>query len=97
QAALDERQRLLGATHPDTVSARANLARAYREAGRGPGAGHLAERVLAESEQGRGARHPDTLAARGGLGEAYLEAGKSDQAIAAFQQARDGPERGARQ
>src|SRR5499427_491519 len=30
QAALDERQRLLGAAHPDTVGARANLARAYR-------------------------------------------------------------------
>src|SRR5262249_18449845 len=103
QERLDQRQRLPRAAHPDTapapaappdtVSARGNLARAYREAGRTQEAVSLAERVLAESEQGRGARHPDTLAAREDLAEAYLGAGKSDQAIAAFQQALAGRER----
>src|SRR5262249_57160268 len=54
QEALNERQRLLGAAHPDTVAARANLARAYREAGPAQEAGRLAQRGPARSRPGRG-------------------------------------------
>ena len=53
QESLNERQRILGMGHPDTVSVRANLARAYRSAGRASEAVRLAERVLAESERAR--------------------------------------------
>ena len=55
------RERLLGDEHPDTLSARANLAASYQQAGRTNDAITIKERVLADRERLLGDEHPDTL------------------------------------
>ena len=62
-----DRQRLLGAEHPDTLTARANLATSYQAAGRTDQAITLLEAVLADTERLLGAEHPDTLTVRQNL------------------------------
>jgi len=49
---------LLGDEHPATLSARANLAASYRQAGRTHHAIDLLERVLADRERLLGDEHP---------------------------------------
>ncbi|MGY5120990.1 tetratricopeptide repeat protein, partial [Streptomyces sp. 900105755] len=65
--------------HPDTLSARNNLAISYRDAGRIQEALDLGERVLADRERILGDDHPDTLSARNNL------AGARDAAAAVQQ------------
>ena len=60
-------ERLLGADHPDTLSAYTNLAYAYRAAGRLAEAIPLYERTLADRERVLGDTHPDTLLSRNNL------------------------------
>jgi len=55
--------RLLGDEHPDTLSARGNLAASYRRAGRTGEAISLQERVAADCARLLGDGHPDTAAA----------------------------------
>ena len=62
-----DRERLLGPEHPDTLSARANLASSYWSAGRTADAIAIGEQVLADSERLLGPEHPDTLGARANL------------------------------
>ena len=62
--------RVLGDTHPDTLTSRNNLARAYRDAGRLDEAIPLLERTLADREQVLGETHPDTLTSRNNLAAA---------------------------
>ncbi|MGW1396602.1 tetratricopeptide repeat protein, partial [Streptomyces nigra] len=64
---LADRQRLLGDDHPDTLTARNNLANFYRDAGRVQEALDLGERVLGDD-------HPDTLDARNNLARARDDA-----------------------
>ncbi|MET7712234.1 tetratricopeptide repeat protein [Streptomyces sp. NPDC005407] len=64
---LVDRERLLGPDHPDTVSARSNLANSYSDVGRIQEALELSERVLADRERLLGPDHPDTLTARSNL------------------------------
>ncbi|MFD7414032.1 tetratricopeptide repeat protein [Kitasatospora purpeofusca] len=75
-------ERLLGANHPDTLTARGNLATSYRQAGRTGEAIVLEERVLADRERILGGDHPDTLTARGNLATSYWQAGRTDEATA---------------
>ncbi|MGC4932056.1 tetratricopeptide repeat protein, partial [Streptomyces sp. DT117] len=56
-------ERLLGEDHPDTVTARANLAVSYWQAGRTGEAIVLLERVVANRERLLGEDHPDTVTA----------------------------------
>ena len=60
-------ERLLGADHPDTLTSRNNLARAYRAAGRTSEAIPLLERTLDVREWLLGADHPNTNVVRGNL------------------------------
>jgi hypothetical protein len=60
---LSDSERLLGDEHPDTLTARANLAVSYWQAGRTGDAITLQERVLSDSERLLGDEHPDTLTA----------------------------------
>ncbi|MGH3156065.1 MAG: tetratricopeptide repeat protein, partial [Streptosporangiaceae bacterium] len=60
-ALLADRERVLGDTHPDTLTSRSNLASAYQEAGRVAEAIPLFERTLADRERVLGDTHPDTL------------------------------------
>jgi hypothetical protein len=65
---LADSERLLGDEHPNTLTARANLAVSYYQAGRTTDAITLQERVLADSERLLGDEHPTTPAIR-----AFLE------------------------
>ena len=62
--------RLLGPDDPDTIRARNDLARAYRETGRVADAVPLVEQVLAARERLFGADDPRTLASRNNLASA---------------------------
>jgi tetratricopeptide (TPR) repeat protein len=68
---LADRERVLGAGHPDTLSSRNNLAYAYAAAGRLDEAIPEFERTLADRERVLGADHPQTLSSRSNLAYAY--------------------------
>ena len=75
-----------GAEHPDTLDARASLARWTGQAGDAAGARDQYAALLPISERVLGAEHPDTLAARANLarwtGQAGDAAGARDQCAA---------------
>ena len=66
---------MLGDDHPQTLTARNNLARAYQAAGDLGRAIPLYEQALAERERVLGADHPHTLTARNNLAAAYWRRG----------------------
>ncbi|MGW4791889.1 tetratricopeptide repeat protein, partial [Nonomuraea sp. NPDC004297] len=68
---LADRERVLGADHPDTLTSRSNLASAYQTAGNLGRAIHLHEQVLADQERVLGPDHPDAFASRNNLAIAY--------------------------
>ncbi|MFF3540167.1 tetratricopeptide repeat protein, partial [Streptomyces sp. NPDC002466] len=74
-------ERILGDEHPDTLTARANLATSYRQAGRTDDAINLLEHVLADRERLLGNQHPHTLTTRNNLAASYWQAGRTDDAI----------------
>jgi tetratricopeptide (TPR) repeat protein/transcriptional regulator with XRE-family HTH domain len=80
-----ECDRLLGADHPDTLSACVNLAHAYRAAGRTSEAILLLERTLADRERILGGDHPDTLQSRNNLAMAYQDAGRMSEAVPMYE------------
>ncbi|MDI5967026.1 tetratricopeptide repeat protein [Streptantibioticus silvisoli] len=73
--------RILGPDHPDTLSARNNLALSYWQAGRTNDAITLQEQVLTHSERLLGPDHPNTLTTRHNLALSYGQAGRTDDAI----------------
>ena len=78
--------RLLGADHPDTLSTRNTLARAYRETGRVAEAIPLFEQTLAGRERVLGPDHPDTMRTRNNLAAAFREAGRIADAVPLVEQ-----------
>ncbi len=76
QDLVADRERVLGETHPDTLTSRNNLAAAYQDAGRLAEAIPLYERTLADRERVQGETHPDTLTSRNNLAYAYQAAGR---------------------
>ena len=64
------RQRVLGADHPHTLTSRGNLAGAYQAAGDLGWAIPLYEQTLADSVRVLGADHPQTKIVRGNLAAA---------------------------
>jgi tetratricopeptide (TPR) repeat protein len=78
--------RLLGPDDPDTVRARNDLARAYRETGRVADAVPLVEQVLAARERLFGADDPRTLASRNNLASAYRATGRPADAVGLFEE-----------
>jgi tetratricopeptide (TPR) repeat protein len=78
--------RLLGPDDPDTIRARNDLARAYRETGRVADAVPLVEQVLAARERLFGADDPRTLASRNNLASAYRATGRTADAIGLFEE-----------
>jgi hypothetical protein len=78
-------ERQLGPDDPDTMRARNDLARAYRETGRVADAVPLVEQVLAARERLFGADDPRTLASRNNLASAYRVTGRLAEAIALFE------------
>ncbi|GAA0914621.1 tetratricopeptide repeat protein [Streptomyces thermoalcalitolerans] len=81
QDMTSDSERMLGVDHPDTLSARVNLAVSYWQAGRTGEAIEIEERVLADSERVLGVDHPDTFLARANLAGSYGQAGRMGEAI----------------
>jgi tetratricopeptide (TPR) repeat protein len=92
-AYVAELERSLGAEHPDTLTARHNLAIAYWEARRTDEAIALHIRNLAVRERIAGDDHRDTLNTRHGLAIAYRAADRLDEAIALYTRTLPGMER----
>lgn len=78
---LAQLERILGESHPDTLSTRSNLAAAYLTAGRPSEAIALSQQVLAQHEKVHGEENLDTLATRSNLAAAYLAAGRTSDAV----------------
>lgn len=78
---LAQLERILGESHPDTLSTRSNLAAAYLTAGRPTEAIALSQQVLGQHERALGAESLDTLATRSNLAAAYLAAGRTNDAV----------------
>ena len=83
---IEDLERVLGADHLDTLSARNSLAVAYRAVGRATEAIRLHEKTLAARERVRGPDHPSTLSSRNNLAVAYRAAGRAADAIALHEQ-----------
>jgi len=81
EALVIDDERVLGATHTETLVARHHLAFAYRAAGRLDDAIPMYERTLADCIRVLGDDHPETLKARNNLAVAYGAAGRSDGAL----------------
>ena len=82
---LADAERVLGAGHPTTLSARASLAAAYAANGQAKPAIEQYERALADQERMHGRDHPDAIAARASLASAYRSAGKLKDAIGQYE------------
>ena len=78
--------RIFGPDHPNTLTARHNLAYAYKAAGRITEAIALHEQVLTDSTRILGPDHPDTLTLRHNLAYVYKAAGRITEAIALYEQ-----------
>ena len=85
QRTLVDRERVLGADHPDTLTSRNNLAYAYASARRLGEAIPLFSRTLADRERVLGADHPDTLTSRNNLAFGYKSAGRLSEAIPLYE------------
>ena len=83
---IGDLDRLLGPDDPDTMRARNDLARAYRETGRVADAVPLVEQILAARERLFGADDPRTLTARNNLASAYRATGQVADAIELFEE-----------
>lgn len=85
QLLLADCERVLDPDHPDTLTSRNNLARAYQAAGRTAEAIPLLERTLADRERVLGPDHPHTLTSRNNLPIAYRAAGRTTEAISLYE------------
>jgi len=81
QRLAEQAGQLLGEEHPDTLTARANLAGSYRQAGRTADAITIEEKVVADSVRLLGEEYPDTLTALANLAGSYWQAGRTADAI----------------
>ncbi|MFI5884675.1 tetratricopeptide repeat protein [Streptomyces sp. NPDC051554] len=84
QRLTETTRRHLGEDHPDTLTARNNLARWRGEAGNAAEAAQAYTDLLADRIRVLGEDHPDTLATRGHLARWRGEAGNATEAAQAF-------------
>jgi tetratricopeptide (TPR) repeat protein len=85
EALLDDRERVLGPSHPDVLATRNDLALTYVQAGRCDDAIAIYSDLLPERTRVLGADHPETLSTRNNLGMAYHDAGRTAEAIATYE------------
>ena len=78
---LDDRIRVQGPDHPDTLAARSNLAACYQRACRLTEAIPQYQRALADSERMLGAGDTETLITRCNLASAYYTAGRLTEVV----------------
>ncbi|WP_326730161.1 tetratricopeptide repeat protein [Streptomyces phaeochromogenes] len=90
---LADRERTLGADHPDTLLARTNVGGACQQAGHADRAVRLFEQILADGERVLGPDHPDILTFRNNLAGGHEAAGDPARAIPLYEDALSGRER----
>ncbi|MFT5466683.1 MAG: hypothetical protein ACI8UO_001783 [Verrucomicrobiales bacterium] len=90
--ALEARERVLGAEHPDTLGSLNNLAALLDAKDDYAAAEPLLRRALEARERVLGAEHPDTLLSLNNLAGFLLERGRAEEALPLFRRARDGRE-----
>ncbi|MFV2019936.1 tetratricopeptide repeat protein [Micromonospora sp. LOL_023] len=83
---LADVRRVLGPDHPDTLTARSNLAHWRGEAGDPAGAATALEELLADALRVQGPDHPDTLTTRNNLAHWRGEAGDPAGAATALEE-----------
>jgi tetratricopeptide (TPR) repeat protein len=76
RAVLQERERVLGSEHPDTLAARSHLENAFFYEGKYAESEAEARALLAIQEKVHGLEHPDTLKARNNLASTLSYEGK---------------------
>jgi tetratricopeptide (TPR) repeat protein len=81
EVALADRERVLGADHPDTISSRINVALCWSFLNFSDKAIPLLERALADAERVLGPDNPKTIAAQQSLAEEYCSVRRFDAAI----------------
>ncbi|WP_405818915.1 FxSxx-COOH system tetratricopeptide repeat protein [Streptomyces sp. NBC_01390] len=81
QILTTDSERLLGSEDPATLTAHANLAVAYQQAGRTAEAIEIKERMVTDCERLLGSDHPHTLTAHSNLAASYQQAGRTAEAI----------------
>jgi tetratricopeptide (TPR) repeat protein len=77
---LELRKEVLGAKHPHTILAMANLASTWWQQGRSDEAEQLEVEVLELRKEVLGAKHPDTISAMANLASTWRQQGRSDEA-----------------
>ena len=77
---MEMRKNLLGAEHPDTLTAIGNLASSYMHQGRWNEAEQLEVQVVDLRKKLLGEEHPDTLTAIGNLASTYMNQGRWNEA-----------------
>ncbi|GAA4049257.1 FxSxx-COOH system tetratricopeptide repeat protein [Nonomuraea soli] len=83
---LADRERVLGADHPDTLYSRSNLAYVYQSTGDLGRAIPLLEQTLTDLQRVLGPDHPDALSSRINLASAYESVGDLGRAIPMYEQ-----------
>ncbi len=81
ERALADSEQVLGTDHPDTITARGNLASAYHAAGRMAPGLQQAEQTRADAARVWGPDHQNTLTSSANLALAYHAAGRMTDAI----------------
>ena len=87
--AVSEYEQFRAPRHPDTLSARDELAAAYQAAGDLVAASRLLERALTDRECLQGSRDVQTMSTRDRLAAAYLAEGKVKDAVSHYKGVRD--------
>jgi tetratricopeptide (TPR) repeat protein len=90
---LDERNKILGVEHPDTINAMASLAATYRNLGKYTEAEKLEIQVLDARNRILGVEHPDTINAMAHLAATYHKLGRYTEAKRLAIQVLDGGNR----
>ncbi len=89
ERALEIRERLLGAEHPNVASTLNNLASIYRNQGEFDKALELQQRALSIVEKTMGTEHPNVASALNGLATIYSDKGNYDMAETLYRQSLD--------
>jgi tetratricopeptide (TPR) repeat protein len=86
ESLVADRTRILGRFHPETVTARHNLAGAYQDAGRLQDSVHMFEQVLADQQRVLNHAPTSTLRSRNNLAVAYGQAGRLEDSVRLLEQ-----------
>jgi hypothetical protein len=81
QETLADSRRVLGSTHPHTLTCESSLGDAYRDADRLLEAAALQEQVIHKRLQVMGESHPRTLLSWASLGETYRRLGRVEETV----------------